>query len=54
MFAGWERVSDRRAGVGESEGIFLVAWDGDGLENKDRSPGYAQGGVVRRRHVLRG
>lgn len=54
MSAGWERVSDRGTRVGESEGILLVAWDGDALENQVSSPGYAEGGVVWRRDVLRG
>lgn len=52
--AGWERVSDWRAGLGKSEGVFLVAWLGDALENQLSSPGYAAGGVVWRRDVLRG
>ncbi len=52
--AGWKRVSGGRAGVGESEGVFLVAWDGDALENQVLPPGDAEGGVVRRRDVLRG
>ena len=52
--AGWERVSGRRAGVGESEGFHLVAWAGDILENQVRSPGHAAGGVVWRWDVLRG
>ena len=54
MSAGWERVSVRRTRVGESEGLLLVARDGDALENQVISAGYAEGGVVRRRDVLRG
>lgn len=40
--------------MGESEGLLLVARAGDPLENQVSSPGYAEGGVVRRRDVLRG
>lgn len=52
--AGWERVSDRRTRVGESERLFLVAWVGDALENQVISTGYEESGVVWRRDVLRG
>lgn len=51
---GWERLSVRETGVGESEGVLLVAWVGGALENQVISPGYAESGVVRRRDVLRG
>lgn len=54
MSAGWKRVSDRRAHLGESEGILLVARNGDALENQVGSSGSAAGGVVWRRDVLRG
>lgn len=40
--------------MGESQGLLLVAWDGDALEIQVRSHGDAPGGVVRRRNVLRG
>ena len=40
--------------MGESEGVLLVAWAGDFLENQVRSPGHAEGGVVWRWDVLRG
>lgn len=40
--------------MGQSEGILLVAWDGDALENQVLSHGYAAGGVVWRRDVLGG
>lgn len=52
--AGWEGVPAGRAGVGQSEGLLLVARAGGSLENQVVSRVHAKGGVVRRRDVLRG
>lgn len=40
--------------MGEIRGVLLVARDGDALEEQAVAPGHAEGGVVRRREVLRG
>lgn len=54
MPAGRKGVHYRGTGLGESAGLFLVAWDGRALEDQVLTSWHTKGGVVWRWDVFRG
>lgn len=52
--AGWPWLHSGRTGLGQGEGLLLVAWTDSDLEGPERTRGHEESGVVWRWNVLRG